>query len=64
MKTIEDLRTRIKELSKQSVEFRRKASQVYEANPLQEKQFREQAREAMKRCEVLRQEIKRSQVKI
>ncbi|NEU76276.1 hypothetical protein PI95_028045 [Hassallia byssoidea VB512170] len=63
MKTIEDLRTRIKELSKQSVELRRKASEVYEANALQAKQFREQAREAMKRCEVLRQEIKRSQVK-
>ena len=63
MKTIEDLRTRIKELSKQAVEFRQKASEVYEANKEQAKHLREQAREAMKRCEVLRQEIKRSQVK-
>ena len=62
MKTIEDLRTRIKELSKQAVELRRKASEVYEANALQAKHFREQARESMKRCEVLRQEIKRSQI--
>lgn len=63
MKTIEDLRTRIKELSKQAVEFRQKASEVYEGNKEQAKYLREQAREAIKRCEVLRQEIKRSPVK-
>jgi|GEM_PF-1482117 len=62
MKTIEDLRIRIKELSKQAIELRLKASEVYEVNPLQAKHFREQAREAIKRCEVLRQEIKRSQI--
>lgn len=60
MKTTEELRTRIKELSKQAVELRRKASEVYETNPLTAKHFREQAREAMKRCELLRQEIKRT----
>ena len=61
MKTIEDLRTRIKELSKQAVELRLKASEVYEENKELAKQFRQQAREAIKRCEVLRQEIKRQQ---
>jgi hypothetical protein len=60
MKTIEELRARIKELSKQAVEFRHKASLVYETNTEQAKHFREQAREAIKRCELLRQEIKRS----
>lgn len=61
MKTIEDLRTRIKELSKQAVQLRQKASEVYETNTELAKHFREQAREALKRCEVLRQEIKRQQ---
>ena len=42
---------------------RQKASEIYEANKEQAKHLREQAREAIKRCEVLRQEIKRSQVK-
>ena len=62
MKTVEDLRNRAKELSKQAVEFRRKGSEVYEENKEQAKYFRQQAREAMKRCQVLIQEIKRSQI--
>ena len=32
MKTIEELKTRIKELSKQAVELRQKASEVYLTN--------------------------------
>ncbi|AFY89229.1 MAG: hypothetical protein CLLPBCKN_007143 [Chroococcidiopsis cubana SAG 39.79] len=61
MKTVEQLRTRIRELSKQAVELRRKGSQVYETNQEQAKHFRQQAREAMKRCQVLIQELKRQQ---
>ena len=62
MKTVEDLRTRAKELSKQAVELRRKGSSVYETNPELAKHFRQQARETMKRCQVLIQELKRQQV--
>jgi predicted nuclease with RNAse H fold len=62
MKTVEELKTRMKELSKQAVELRRKGSEVYEINPEQAKHFRQQAREAMKRCQVLIQELKRQQV--
>lgn len=61
MKTIEELRTRIRELSQQAVELRRKGSQVYETDWEQAKHFRQQAREAMKRCQVLMQELKRQQ---
>jgi prefoldin subunit 5 len=61
MKTIEDLRNRAKELSKQAVELRRKGSEVYSTNQELAKQLRQQAREAMKRCQVLIQEIKRQQ---
>ncbi|MUG99776.1 hypothetical protein F7734_48895 [Scytonema sp. UIC 10036] len=61
MKTIEDLKTRAKELSKQAVDLRRKGSEVYESDPQQAKQYRQQAREAMKRCQVLIQELKRQQ---
>ncbi len=60
MKTIEELRMGIKELSKQAVELRRKGSQVYETNQEQAKLLRQQAREAMKRCQLLIQELKRS----
>lgn len=59
MKTIEDLRTRIKELSKQAVELSGKAMEIYLTDPERAKLYRQQAREAVKRCEVLRQEIKR-----
>ena len=62
MKTIEELRTRSQELSKQAVELRRKGSEVYLTNQELAKQFRQQAREAMKRCQVLIQELKRQQV--
>jgi hypothetical protein len=60
MKTIEELRTRIQELSKQAVELRRKGSEVYETNQEQAKHFRQQASDAMKRCQVLIQELKRT----
>ena len=43
MKTVEDLRNRAKELSKQAVELRRKGSEVYEENKEQAKHFRQQA---------------------
>ncbi len=59
MKTVEDLRTRIKELSKQAVELSGKAMEIYLTDREQAKRYRQQAREAVKRCEVLRQEIKR-----
>jgi ribosomal protein L29 len=62
MKTIEELKTRIQELSKQAVELRQKASEVYLTNQEQAKQFRQEAREANKRCQVLIQELKRQQV--
>lgn len=61
MKTAEELRTRIRELSNQAVELRRKGSQVYETDRDQAKHFRQQAREAMKRCQVLIQELQRQQ---
>jgi ribosomal protein L29 len=61
MKTIEELKTRIKELSKQAVELRQQASEVYLTNQEQAKQFRQLAREANKRCQVLIQELKRQQ---
>ena len=62
MKTTEDLRIRAKELSRQAVELRRKGSEAYSTNQELAKQFRQQAREAMKRCQVMLQEIKRQQV--
>ncbi len=62
MKTIEELRTRSRELSKQAVELRRKGSEVYPTNQELAKQFRQQAREAMKRCQVLIQALKRQLV--
>lgn len=61
MKTVEQLRTRIRELSKQAVELRRKGSPVHETDWEQAKHLRQQAREAMKRCQVLIQELKRQQ---
>ncbi|MBW4449200.1 MAG: hypothetical protein KME38_20650 [Spirirestis rafaelensis WJT71-NPBG6] len=62
MKTIEDLRTRIKELSGQAVNFSKKATELCLTDRVQAKQYRQQAKEAIDRCEVLRQEIKRQQV--
>jgi hypothetical protein len=61
MKTIAELRTRIRELSQQAVVLRQKGSQVYETDWEQAKHLRQQAREAMKRCQVLMQELKRQQ---
>ncbi|MFN6560237.1 MAG: hypothetical protein RMY28_010550 [Nostoc sp. ChiSLP01] len=61
MKTIEELKIRIQELSKQAVELRQQASKVYLTNQEQAKQFRQQAREAINRCQVLIQELKRQQ---
>jgi hypothetical protein len=62
MKTVEDFRTRIQELSKQAVEFSKKATELCLTDREQAKHYRQQAREAAKRCEVLRQEIKRQKV--
>lgn len=61
MKTVEELRIRIKELSKQAVELMHKATELCLIDIEQARQYRQQAREAIKRCEVLRQEIKRQQ---
>ncbi|MEC4811835.1 MAG: hypothetical protein SAK29_00895 [Scytonema sp. PMC 1069.18] len=62
MKTVEDLRTRIKELSKQAVELMHKATELCLTDMEQARVYRQQAREAIHRCEILRQEIKRQQV--
>ncbi|MGV0104400.1 ATPase involved in DNA repair [Nostoc sp. DSM 114167] len=59
MKTIEELKTRIKELSSQAVKFSKKATEVCLTNREQAKHFRQQAREASKRCQLLIQELKR-----
>lgn len=42
MKTIEELKIRIQELSKQAVELRQQASKVYLTNQKQAKHFRQQ----------------------
>ncbi len=52
----------IKELSTQAVELMRQATEVCLVDREQAKQYRQQAREAVKRCEVLRHKIKRSQI--
>ncbi|MEH2002164.1 MAG: hypothetical protein V7L00_26100 [Nostoc sp.] len=62
MKTIPELKIRIQELSKQAVEFSRKASQVCLSDRQQAKYFRQQARDASKRTQVLIQELKRQEV--
>ncbi len=62
MKTIEEKRTRIKQLSELAVKFSRKATEVCLTDREQAKHYRQQAREAVSQCEVLRQEIKRQQV--
>jgi hypothetical protein len=62
MKTIEEKRTRIKELSELAVKLSRKATEVCLTDREQAKHYRHQAREAASQCEVLRQEIKRQQV--
>ncbi|MBG1269650.1 hypothetical protein [Nostoc sp. WHI] len=62
MKTIPELKTRIQELSKQAVEFSRKASEVCLSDRQQAKYFRQKAREASKRTQVLIQELKRQEV--
>ncbi len=59
MKTIEELKTRIKELSSQAVKFSKKVTEVCLTDREQAKQFRQQAREASKRCQLLIQELKR-----
>lgn len=53
------LMTRIQELSKQAVELRLKGYEVYKTDREQAKHFRQEAREAMKCCQVLIQELKR-----
>lgn len=59
MKTIEELKTRVKELSGQTVEFSKKASEVCLTDREQAKHFRQLALDASKRCQVLIQELKR-----
>ncbi len=58
MKTVEDLRTRIKELSSQTVEFSKKATEFASNNNFEQaKQFRQQARDASKQCQALIREL-------
>lgn len=61
MKTVEDLRTRVKELSKQASELMHKATELCLTDMEQARLYRQQAREAIKRCEILRQELIRRQ---
>jgi hypothetical protein len=61
MRTIEELKTRAKELSRQAVESMHKATELCLTDRAQAKQYRQQAREAMKHCQVLIQELKRQQ---
>ncbi|MEC4814484.1 MAG: hypothetical protein SAK29_14595 [Scytonema sp. PMC 1069.18] len=63
MKTIEDLRTRVKKLSKQASELMHKATELCLTDMEQARLYRQQARVAIKRCEVLRQELIRRQAK-
>lgn len=62
MKTIEDLRSQIKEFSTLAVTFSKKATELCLIDREQAKRYRQQAKEAVDRCEALRQEIKCSQV--
>jgi hypothetical protein len=59
MKTIPELKTRIQEVSKQAIQFSRKASEVCLSD---RQQARQQAREASKRTQILIQELKRQEV--
>lgn len=62
MKTIEQLKTRIKELGKQAAELSRQAVKAGKTNYEQGRSLMLQAKEASKRCQVLIQELKRQQV--
>lgn len=62
MKTIEDLRSQIQEFSTLAVSFSKKATELCLIDREQAKRYRQQAKEAIDRCEVLRQEIKRSEM--
>ncbi|MBD2168651.1 hypothetical protein H6G04_30185 [Calothrix membranacea FACHB-236] len=61
MKTVEQLKTRIKELSALAVTFSKKATEVCLTDREQAKQYRQQAREASRSCQVLIQELKRQE---
>jgi len=62
MKTIKDIRTQIQEFSRLAVNFSKKATELCLIDREQAKQYRRQAKEAVDRCEALRQEIKCSEV--
>jgi hypothetical protein len=59
MKTIEQLKTRIRELGKLAAQFSQQAVEVSKTNREQSKILMRQAREASKQCQVLIQELKR-----
>jgi hypothetical protein len=61
MKTIEELKTRIRELSSQAVAFSKQATEVCLTDREQAKKYRQQAREASRSCQVLIQELKRQE---
>ncbi|MBD2435420.1 hypothetical protein [Nostoc sp. FACHB-110] len=59
MKTIEQLKTRIRKLGKLAAQFSQQAVEVSKTNREQSKHLMRQAREASKQCQVLIQELTR-----
>jgi predicted nucleic acid-binding Zn-ribbon protein len=58
MKTVEDLKTQIKQLSSQTVEFSKKATEFASTNNFEQaKYFRQQAKDTSKQCQVLIEEL-------
>lgn len=61
MKTIEQLKTRIKELGHLAADCSRKAVELKHSDQHQSKELMRQAYEASKRCQILIQELNRQQ---
>jgi hypothetical protein len=59
MKTIEELKTRIKQLGKQAAEYSHQAVQIFDTDPQQNRALMRQAHEASKRCQLLISEVMR-----
>ncbi|MBD2449801.1 hypothetical protein H6G76_22065 [Nostoc sp. FACHB-152] len=59
MQTIEQLKTRIRELGKLAAQLSQQAVDVSTTNHEQSKNMMRQAREASKQCQILIQELKR-----
>jgi hypothetical protein len=59
MKTVEQLKTRAKELSKQAASYSRQAGEILPKDRKQGMDLMRQAREASKRCQIVINEILR-----